>query len=186
MSESGNKNETQLIVAAKTGDRKAFDSLIALHAPRLLSVASRMLASETEAEDAVQNALASAWLALHRFDDDRPIGPWLTTITVNKCRDALRSQRWNRLFLNYDDERPVSLADPGSDPERQIADRQLLVIARQEIARLPQRLKEPFVLVTFDGRSQAEAAEILGITEKAVETRIYRARNRLREKIGKI
>ena len=64
--------------------------------------------------------------------------------------------------------------------------RHALALVREEITRLPSNLKEPFVLVTFDGRSQAEAAQILGITEKAVETRIYRARARLKQKFQNI
>ncbi|WP_442955459.1 RNA polymerase sigma factor [Parasphingorhabdus sp.] len=56
---------------------------------------------------------------------------------------------------------------------------------QKEISNLPARLREALVLLTFDGQSQAEAATILGTTEKAIETRIYRARNRLREKLEK-
>ena len=180
----GNSNEAQLIAAAKAGDHRAFDTLVAQHAPRLLALASRMLASHADAEDAVQNSMASAWLALHRFNQDKPVGPWLTTITINKCRDAMRGGVFRRvLWLNAGDQID-SFADPAPGHDDQIADRQLLTLVRREISRLPQRLKEPFVLVTFDGRSQAEAADILGITEKAVETRIYRARIRLREKFA--
>ena len=51
------------------------------------------------------------------------------------------------------------------------------------IERLPVKLREALVLVTIDGRSQREAAELLGVTEKTIETRIYRARQRLREKL---
>mgnify|MGYP003547813296 FL=1 len=56
---------------------------------------------------------------------------------------------------------------------------------RAEIERLPVRLREALVLVSIDGRSQAEAASLLGVSEKAIETRVYRARQRLREKFEK-
>ena len=59
--------------------------------------------------------------------------------------------------------------------------------ARQaEIARMPVRLREALMLVTIEGRSQAEAADLLGTTEKAIETRVYRARNRLKERFEKL
>ncbi len=184
MSEGGNGQEAGLIAAARGGDRAAFDRIVGRHAPRLVALAARMLASHADAEDAVQNALASAWLALPRFDPDKPIGPWLTTITINKCRDAMRSRALRRLFRFDSSDRMEALADPAPGQDQHLADRQMLALVHREIARLPQRLKEPFVLVTFDGRSQAEAAQILGITPKAIETRIYRARARLREKFA--
>ena len=53
----------------------------------------------------------------------------------------------------------------------------------EEIERLPIRLREALILVSIDGRSQAEAAELLGVSEKAIETRIYRARQKLRDRL---
>jgi len=141
-----------------------------------------MLGNDSDAEDAVQDALASAWIALPRFDLGRPFSPWITTILINKSRDALRSRKLSSFFRFGSGGELADLPDIGPDQERQAAARQLLALVQREITRLPPRLKEPFILVTFDGRSQAEAAEILGISEKAVEMRIYRARRRLKEK----
>ena len=73
------------------------------------------------------------------------------------------------------------VADDAPDPSAELQARQALEVMQKEITRLPATLREPFVLVTFGENSQAEAAHILGISEKAVETRIYRARNHLRE-----
>lgn len=145
-----------------------------------------MLANEADAQDAVQNALASAWLALHRFDPQRPFGPWLTTIAINKCRDVGRARKLRNFFSVNAENRTADIADPTPGPDTTMADSQLLALVQQEIFRLPVNLKEPFVLVAFDNRSQAEAAEILGISEKAIETRIYRARNHLRAKFQNI
>ncbi len=62
-------------------------------------------------------------------------------------------------------------------------DADLLARVYRELERLPIRLREALVLVSLDGRSQREAAALLGVTEKAVETRIYRARQKIRDKI---
>ena len=97
----------------------------------------------------------------------------------------MRARRLRNIFGFEADDRGVTVADPHPGQDSQMADRQALALVREEITRLPSNLKEPFVLVTFDGRSQAEAAQILGITEKAVETRIYRARARLKERFAK-
>lgn len=185
MSGASGVDEEALVVAAADGSRNAYDSLVELHAPRLLAIARRMLGNDVDAQDAVQNALASAWLALPRFDTGRPFAPWITTILINKSRDAIRSRRFSSLFRFGSETEIVDLPDDEPDQERQVAANQLLAFVQSEIARLPPRLKEPFVLVTFDGRSQAETAQILGISEKAVETRIYRVRKALREKSEK-
>lgn len=183
MSQVGQDAEAEWVAHARAGDRGAFDRLIARHAPRLLSLASRLLGPSADADQAVQDALASAWLALRRFDPHRPFGPWLTTITLNKCRDLMRRRRFERWLSIEADPGRIEVADERPSQEQQLADRRLLERLKREIARLPSRLKEPFVLVTFDDRSQGEAAEILGISRKAVELRVRRARSLLRERL---
>ena len=176
-------DEQQLVEQVRTGSRGAFDRLARRHTPRLLGLATRMLASPAEAEDAVQNALASVWLGRHRLATDRAIGGYLTTVTLNKCRDRLR-RRKAAGFLGFGGglDEAVS-SDLAPDPEVSAADREALARVQGEVERLPIRLREALVLVTMDGRSQKEAADLLGVTEKTIETRIYRARNRLREKL---
>lgn len=184
MGPTDNSQERAWVAAAQRGDRGAFDRLLATHTPRLLALAQRILGNAADAEDAVQNALASAWLALSRFDQARPLGPWLATITINKCRDAIRSRRFALILRPTGEEVTASIADDTPDQEHRLQDRQMLAQVEREIVRLPLKLREPFVLATFDNRSQADVAVILDISEKAVETRIYRARQRLREKFA--
>lgn len=184
MGPTDNSQERAWVTAAQRGDRGAFDRLLAQHTPRLLALARRMLGNAPDAEDAVQNALASAWLALSRFDPARPIGPWMATITINKCRDAIRSRRLTQILRPAGEEVTALIADQTPNQEHQLNDRQLLAQVEHEIVRLPLKLREPFVLATFDNRSQADVATILDISEKTVETRIYRARQRLREKFA--
>ncbi|CCA93218.1 MULTISPECIES: RNA polymerase sigma factor [Novosphingobium] len=182
MFEDCDSEDRRLIVAARAGDRSAFDRLVADHASRLLGLSLRMLGEKSDAEDAVQNALSSAWLALYRFDQTKPVAPWLTTITINKCRDIMRRRRISRLLRFEAEDDANSIAHPDPHQEERLIIRQNLEFLQREIVRLPPKLKEPFILVVFDGRSHEEAAKILGISRKAVETRIYRARNFLREK----
>jgi RNA polymerase sigma factor (sigma-70 family) len=71
------------------------------------------------------------------------------------------------------------VADSAAPADAMLADRQALAITMRAIANLPASLKEPLVLRTIDELSQAETAQILGISEKAVEMRVYRARQKL-------
>jgi len=175
--------EQGLIEDVRSGSRTAFGRLVEPHLPRLLGLARRMLGSSEEAEDAVQTALASTWIARAKLDPTQPVAAYLTTITLNKCRDRLRRRRAARFlsFGVFDADMPVVAETP--DAETEIGDRQTLERVSRAIERLPLKLREALILVTIDGRSQREAAELLGVTEKTIETRIYRARQRLREKL---
>lgn len=174
--------ETELIEAARDGNRRAFGQLVESHAPRLMSLSLKMLASRSDAEDVVQEAFASAWLSLKKFDLSQPFEPWLTTIALNKARDALRRRRTARLFGGKTD--GLEVPSPAAAPDVEVEDRSLLADVQRSIARLPTRLREPFVLVVLEGWSQAEAATLLSVSEKTVETRIYRARKALKKKFS--
>lgn len=179
-----NNPEQVLIERVKAGDQSAFGPLIAPQTGRLIMLGSRMLGSTAEAEETVQDALASVWVTRRRLDTRRAIGPYLTTIVLNKCRDRLRRRKVAGFIGIAPTLDELTAADTAPDPETIAADRDMLGKLRIEIERLPLRLREALVLVAFDGRSQSEAGELLGISEKAVESRIYRARKRLKEKIA--
>lgn len=175
-------SERELLAKVINGDRAAFGRLVGPGIGRLIALAKRLLHSTSEAEDAVQDALASVWLARHRLDPARPIGPFLTTTTLNKCRDRLRRRKLTGFFGKQAALDEFTVPDRSPDPETSAIDRDTLRSLQREIERLPLRLREALVLVAIDGRSQDEAARLLGVSEKAIETRIYRARKRLREK----
>lgn len=175
--------DSDLVERARAGNRAAFGKLVEPHLPRLLGLARRMLGSGDEAEDALQNALASAWIARAKLDPRRPVVAYLTTITLNKCRDRLRRRKVSSFLglVSLDPDMPIAAHQP--DFENEIADRQALANLTRAIGGLPVRLREALILVAIEGRSQGEVARLLGVTEKAIETRVYRARQRLRQKL---
>lgn len=186
MAGAGHNPGEILVSQVRAGSRRAFAELVERETGRLLALATRMLSSPVEAEDVVQDSLASVWLTRHRLDAAKPINPYLTTIVLNRCRDRLRRRKVASFFgLSGDDERHA-IADEVPGPEALAVSREELNLVQAEIARMPVRLREALVLVSIEGRSQAEAADLLGTTEKAIETRVYRARNRLKERFKKL
>lgn len=183
MSRTQSRSETTLVEQARKGNKAAYGALVEPHISRLIALASRMLASSHEAEDAVQEGLASVWVARDRLDPARSVGPFLTTVILNKCRDRLRKRKAARFFGFDTDSEILAIADDSPDPEEIATQRQELRKLTAEIERLPIRLREALVLVSIEERSQAEAAELLGVSEKAIETRIYRARQKLRDRL---
>jgi RNA polymerase sigma-70 factor (ECF subfamily) len=137
---------------------------------------------EAEALDLTQETFASAFAALSSFDPTRSFRTWILRIAINKCHDWARRRAVRRIFTfarPLDD--ALDVADKSPGPEDVLAASQDIRHLRQAIARLPMTLKDPLVLCALEGMSQADAAQLLGISEKAVETRIYRAKRRIAE-----
>ncbi|RVQ69769.1 RNA polymerase sigma factor [Croceicoccus ponticola] len=152
------------------------------HRASVFRYARGQVRDDDEALDVTQECFVSAFAALRRYDPARPFRTWLLAITVNKCRDWARRRAVRRFFafaVPLDD--ALSVADGAPDPEGALSSVQEVARIRRALAALPANLREPLVLCTLDGLDQTEAGDVLGISRKAVETRIYRARQRLAE-----
>lgn len=167
---------------AAGGDVAAFDALMRDTKAGLYRFVRRYVGDADESYDLVQEAYAAAWLAIRRYDPNRSFEAWLRTIAINKCRDWSRRRRVRRLLLGGADlysSEALAVADGAASPE----DRHDAAIQTRRlqaaIAALPSKLKEPLLLTAIEERSQAEAAEILGVSIKAVEMRVARARQKL-------
>ena len=117
----------------------------------------------------------------------RPFQVWMSRIVINKCHDWRRRRAVRNFFALA---LPLGEADGVADdaplPDQAIGAEQQLAQAMKAIAALPSSLKDTLILRTIDEKSEAETAEILGISQKAVETRLYRARARLSEILKKV
>lgn len=184
MSEFEAHDDAHLARAAKNGDRAAFEALVALHKATLYRIARRYVGQSDDAYDIVQDTFVAAWLSLSRFDARQAFGPWVRTILLNKCRDASRRQAVRRKLLHWfglgdadsaADDPPDAASETGDDSDIRLA------ALDRAIAILPPRLKEPLVLTALQGMSHRDAAVQLGLTTKAVELRVHRARKKLAE-----
>lgn len=174
----GDDDDT-LIASALGGDNAAFSALMGRHKEALYRFVRRYVGDADESFDLVQETFVASWSALASYERGRSFAVWLRRIALNKCRDWSRRRHVRRFFFGA---APLEAADkmaaaPNDDGPQQAR----LAALDAAIAALPSALKEPLLLTVFDGMSQAEAAIILGVTAKAVETRVYRAKQRLRE-----
>lgn len=183
MISEGSEEDAALVKRALAGDDRAFTLIMRRHKAPLYRAALRYTNCAEDAYDIVQQAFLSAWKALPRFDPAKPLAAWLRAITLNKCRDHGRRKmvrRWLTLSPVDRDGREMDAPTPDPDAEQIVSDRLALESAKTAIAALPDGLKAPLVLVALEGLSMSEAGEVLGLTAKAVENRLYRARARLR------
>jgi RNA polymerase sigma-70 factor (ECF subfamily) len=174
--------DADLVAQARAGRQEAFSELLRRHREPIYRMTRTWIGDATEALDLTQEVFAAAFAALARYDAARPFRVWLSRIAINKCHDWARRRAVRSFFSRA---RPIDealqIGDPAPTPDRAAEDREALQRLEQAIARLPASLKAPLLLRTIEGLSQAEAALALGISEKAVELRVYRARMKLTE-----
>lgn len=168
-----------LATLATKGDQRAFSQLVARHKEGLYRLLRRYTGDSDEAYEAVHEAFIAAWSALRRYDASRAFGPWLRTIAINKARDRGRRMAVRRFFLGGGEADLASAIDLGPTADDALQQRQATDLLDRAIARLPDALKAPLLLTAFEGLSHQEAAAILGVSAKSVETRVYRARKAL-------
>ena len=174
--------DAELARLALAGQQAAYQELMTRHKEPLFRLVRGTIGNADEAVDVTQEAFVAAFAALKRYDPDRSFRIWLSRIAINKCRDWARRRAVRSFFTraaSIDD--AFDIADDTASPESAAIDRAELARVMAAIAKLPSNLREALNVRTVEGLSQAEAAAVLGLSEKAVETRLYRARIRLSE-----
>lgn len=167
---------------AAAGDRSAFSDLMQQTKGALFRFIRRYVGDDQDAYDLLQDTYAAAWLSIRRYDPQRPFEAWIRTIALNKCRDWSRRRFVRRLVrgsVDLSSPEAMAVADAAEPADEQMEVGRRLSRLTDEIGHLPPHLKAPLLLTAIEGRSQMETAGILGISVKAVETRLARARRRL-------
>ena len=174
------------------GHDSALNDLMQRHAERLFHYLVRSLQNEDDAADLAQETFVKVYQNRARFDPQQRFSTWLYAIASNLVRDRYRwRSRHPQVSIDAENETTGhSLRDslPGGGPvpseSMQAGERSEAV--RQAVAALPEDLREPLILSEYEERSHAEIGEILGCSAKAVEMRIYRARQQLRSSLGRL
>ena len=175
--------DRELVEQAARGSREAFDALVRRHQGAIVNLARAMTASDTDADDLAQESFVRAWRSLRSFRSDSTFRTWLHGIAVNVIRtQQRRGSRLRRLFWSAPPAGPAA-ADPldrasvDDGIEEPVLMRELIDKA---LASLSAELREAVVLRDVQGLDYKEIAEALGVPLGTVESRIFRARQRLR------
>ena len=175
--------------ALRLGDHGAFERLVRRHAANLLVVTRRLLGDEHEAQDAVQDAFASAFRALPKFEAESRLSTWLHRIAVNAALMRLRTRRRRSevaiesLLPTFDrtGHRIVTRAAWSESAETLLERAETRDLVRKSITRLPDHFRAVLLLRDIDQIDTAATAALLGITPVAVKVRLHRARQALRQ-----
>lgn len=187
MSGAESEPDSELVRRARAGGQRAFSLLMNRHKHWVYRFVRRYVGDADEAYDLTQEAFVAAMSNLHRYDPERPFDVWLRRIALNKCRDRARREAVRRAFglSRKGPEETEQVADTAAGAEQTLAAGSALDALNQAIAALPASLKEPLVLTTLEGLSQKEVAAVLGLSTKAVEVRVYRAKRQLAEMLDR-
>lgn len=182
MTESATAEEQALAAAARNGDKRAFNQLINRNKASLYGLIRRYVGNSDDAYDVLQETFVSVWLSFSGYDPRQSFGPWIRTIALNKCRDLSRRRTVRKRILQLFALEPAEEATKPEDrdgPEDSQSGQRRLQKLDRAIEQLPRHYKEPLILTAFQGLTQRQVAEQLGVTTKAVEVRLHRARKRL-------
>jgi RNA polymerase sigma-70 factor (ECF subfamily) len=171
------------------GEDAALNDLMDRHGSRVFHFLFRMLGDEDDARDLAQETFVRVYKNRSSFDGGERFTNWLYTIAGNLGRNQLRwrSRHPNTSLEAENAQTGATLSDVlpscGASPGEALETRERQREVRRAILELPEGLREPLVLCEFEERSVAEAAAILEMSPKAVEARLYRARQALRERL---
>jgi RNA polymerase sigma-70 factor (ECF subfamily) len=169
-----------------TRDRRTAEAVFHTYAPRVFSLALRMLGNTADAEDVTQDVLLQVVRKLDTFRGRSSLTTWLHRVTVNAAL-AHRRRQARRPEEHLDVSLDCVAMHAGSDgrvPDRQALDRELRRHLERAIARLPEMYRDVFVLADVEGLPNAEVGRLLGLGLAAVKSRLHRARLMVRDALA--
>ena len=183
---TGGPSDVELVRAYRAGDIHAFEELHRRYVGSIYRLVRRKLGDALLAEDISQETFLKALRMLDRVDDSFNFGGWIHTVARNLCFDELRRRRRDQRVEENEDEEGELLAslpstsrsfDPVQVQESNEVRRQVWTVSQ----RLPEKYRLVLTLRELQGLSYRRIATILGMSESAVETLLYRARLRFKE-----
>ena len=177
-------DDAVLVASARAGDPEAFATLIGRYEVRIVRLVRGMV-PESDVEDVTQEAFLKAYRKIGNFDGRSSFYTWLYRVTANTAMDWRKRERHRRhapLPEGPEGDDAVPSAEAG--PERSASRRELAARIDAAIEALPEKYHELLVLREVEGLSYEDIAERLGMSKGTVESRLFRARERLREKLA--
>ena len=182
-------DDIELAHRALARESGAFRTIMKTHNQRLYRLARGLVRDNGEAEDIVQESYVRAFTHLDGFRGDSTLATWLSRIVVNEALGRLRKTRRAERFVATDDPRrqaeiiPFPLNASTDDPERAMAQRQILKLVEEATDSLPDAYRTVFVARVIEGMSIEETASLLGLRPETVKTRLHRARSLVRKEL---
>lgn len=187
--------DRDLIQRFHEGDASAFENLFQKYKSLVVNLAFRFVRQGDVAEDIAQDVFLKVYEKKYRVERRAKFSTWLYRVTVNASLDLQRRKKFSGRSLEEEIEdargRKTSLADQLMDrgslsPAQTAVQEEIQFLVQREIEQLPEKLRTPILLYQFQEMSYQEIASILGLSGKAVERRLYHAKEKLRKRLTAI
>ena len=179
--------EQELVERARRGEESAFEALVTENEKRIYNLCLRLVGNPEDAAELTQEAFLNAWRGLGRFQGESSFSTWLYRLASNVCIDFLRREKRRRslsMTVSLDDEegeRQAELPDRRYAPEEALERSEARRAVAEGLERLTPEHRQVLVMREIHGLSYAEIAQVLGLEEGTVKSRIARARGALRK-----
>lgn len=180
----------RLIKAFLANDKKAFDQLILLNKKMVFNLCHRFLDNYDEADDCAQEVFIKVYRFLKKFRFESNFTTWLYRLTVNTCKNRLKSfeyrLRFRKMRINQEksmdnDPKSIEIQDNSSSPATTLKRKEITRLIQEAVNKLPTQQKLIVVLRDMEGRSYDEIGEITGFKLGTVKSKLSRARHQLRD-----
>lgn len=195
MKQKATDEDYEFISLCKKGDVDAFEALVKKHQNRMFNIAYRMLGNYEEASDIVQDAFVSAYRGMKNFKGRAKFSTWLCTIVMNHSKNRLKQLKAQRNHEKYSIDNPMPAnegqvhGEPASNEPsalERLEQRDVRQKVQHCIDSLDEEFKEVVVLRDIQGFSYDEIGDMLGIPGGTVKSRLFRARDAMRDCLKKV
>jgi RNA polymerase sigma-70 factor (ECF subfamily) len=180
-------DEERLLLDLKNREEKAYISLVSLYHAKLKNVAYGITLDAEESIDIVQDVFLKAYMGIDKFKGESSIYTWLRRITINESLNWVRKWkrrfRWQHQSIDQEDCPGPELISDEAGPEKILSNRQVSAMLKKGLDSLPEKARAILVLKEVEGLSYDEIGEVLGINKGTVSSRIFYAREKLRESL---
>lgn len=179
------QTDEQLMAAARSGDGKALDELLARHEKQVYRFGLRMCGSEEDAKEVLQETLLAAFRGIRAFRGDAELSTWLYQVARTHCiRLHRRHAGAPEEFQPLDSPAATHVPAAEAAPDMLSHAREMGEVLQAAILALPEAQREVLILRDVEGLSAEEAAQVVGIEVGALKSRLHRARLQLREHLS--
>ena len=178
-------DDSRLVTDLKKGNEWAYRKLVEKYQAKLRNVAYGITLDVEESADIIQDVFFKAYMGIDKFKGESSLYTWLRRITINESLNWVR--KWKRRFkwqhqsLDQEDGSSLDIESDDAGPESVLSDKQVAGILKEGLDKLPEKARAVLVLKEVEGLSYEEIGDILGINKGTVSSRIFYAREKLRE-----
>ena len=177
--------EDRLLNRCRAGDLDAFSEVYAQYERQVFRYAYHLLGHADDADDVKQETFLRAYRAISKFRSDCSLKTWLLRICTNLCRDRIKSKSRHKEVLYDPHDVPADLFwDTDAIDPHEVAERsQMVAVVRSALKGMPEDQRNIIMLREVEDLSYEEIAEVIGCSRASVKLRLFRARQRLRERV---